>query len=87
LTASPTLRPNDYAAYPDAAGRFGDYGGQYVPETLMPLVHDLTAAYQAAKADPEFQAELAGYMTHYVGRPSPLYFAARLTAHFGGARI
>jgi len=82
-----TSRPNDYAAYPDARGRFGDYGGQYVPETLMPLVHELDAAYAAAKADPEFQAELSGYLTHYVGRPSPLYFAARLTEHFGGAKI
>jgi tryptophan synthase beta chain len=80
-------RPNDYAAYPDANGRFGDYGGQYVPETLMPLVHDLTAAWNAAKADPAFQAELGGYLKHYVGRPSPLYFAARLTEHFGGAKI
>ncbi|MCR5873630.1 tryptophan synthase subunit beta [Phenylobacterium sp. J426] len=80
-------RPNDYSAYPDAQGRFGDYGGQYVPETLMPLVHDLTAAYARAKADPEFQAELSGYLTHYVGRPSPLYHAARLTEHFGGAKI
>ncbi|HKR87681.1 MAG TPA: tryptophan synthase subunit beta [Phenylobacterium sp.] len=80
-------RPNDYTAYPDAHGRFGDYGGQYVPETLMPLVHQLDAAYAAAKADPAFQAELGGYLTHYVGRPSPLYFAERLTAHFGGAKI
>jgi tryptophan synthase beta chain len=80
-------RPNDYAAYPDAVGRFGDYGGQYVPETLMPLVHELDAAYRAAKADPAFQAELGGYLTHYVGRPSPLYFAERLAQHFGGARI
>ncbi|WP_309091136.1 tryptophan synthase subunit beta [Phenylobacterium sp.] len=82
-----TSRPNDYTAYPDARGRFGDYGGQYVPETLMPLVHELDAAYAAAKADAGFQAELSGYLTHYVGRPSPLYFAARLTEHFGGAKI
>ena len=80
-------KPNDFSAYPDAAGRFGDYGGRYVPETLMPLVHELDAAYQAAKADPAFQAELSGFLTHYVGRPSPLYFAERLTAHFGGAKI
>jgi len=80
-------RPNDYSAYPDAQGRFGDYGGQYVPETLMPLVHDLDAAYAAAKADEGFQVELAGFLTHYVGRPSPLYFAERLTAHYGGAKI
>ena len=80
-------KPNDYTAYPDASGRFGDYGGRYVPETLMPLVHDLDAAYTAAKNDPAFQAELRSFMTHYVGRPSPLYFAERLTAHYGGAKI
>ena len=80
-------KPNDYSAYPDAYGRFGDYGGLYVPETLMPLVKDLDAAYAAAKADEGFQAELAGFLKHYVGRPSPLYFAERLTAHFGGAKI
>jgi tryptophan synthase beta chain len=76
-------RPNDYSAYPDAFGRFGDYGGRYVAETLMPLVLDLGEAYAAAKADAGFQAELAGYLKTYVGRPSPLYFAARLSAHFG----
>jgi tryptophan synthase beta chain len=86
-TNSSGARPNDYSAYPDAHGRFGDYGGQYVPETLMPLVHDLDAAYAAAKADEGFQAELASFLTHYVGRPSPLYFAERLTAHYGGAKI
>jgi tryptophan synthase beta chain len=80
-------KPNDYSAYPDSRGRFGDYGGQYVPETLMPLVHDLDRAYAAAKADPAFQAELDGFLTHYVGRPSPLYFAERLTAHYGGAKV
>ena len=80
-------RPNDYSAYPDPHGRFGDYGGQYVPETLMPLVHELDAAYALAKSDAEFQAELAGFLRHYVGRPSPLYFAERLTAHYGGAKI
>jgi tryptophan synthase beta chain len=84
---SSVVRPNDYSAYPDGNGRFGDYGGQYVPETLMPLVHDLDAAYAAAKADKGFQAELSSFLTHYVGRPSPLYFAERLTDHFGGAKI
>ncbi len=84
---APSAKPNDYAAYPDAKGRFGDFGGQYVPETLMPLVHELDAAYAAAKADPAFQAELSGLLTHYVGRPSPLYFAERLTDHFGGPKI
>jgi len=79
--------PNDYAAWPDPQGRFGDYGGRYVPETLMPLVLELDAAYTAAKADPAFQQELNGFLTHYVGRPSPLYFAERLTEHFGGAKV
>jgi len=80
-------RPNDLSALPDAQGRFGDFGGRYVAETLMPLVLDLERAYAEAKADPAFQAELSGYLTHYVGRPSPLYFAERLTAHFGGAKV
>jgi tryptophan synthase beta chain len=79
--------PNDYTAYPDAEGRFGAFGGRYVPETLMPLVHELDAAYRAAKADPAFKGELDGFLTHYVGRPSPLYFAERLTKHYGGAKI
>lgn len=74
-------------AWPDDDGRFGPYGGRFVPETLMPLIHELDAAYSAAKADPAFQAELAGFLTHYVGRASPLYFAERLTEHFGGARV
>ncbi|WP_025978014.1 tryptophan synthase subunit beta [Brevundimonas naejangsanensis] len=78
--------PNIYA-WPDADGRFGPYGGRFVPETLMPLIHELEAAYKAAKADPSFQAELDGYLEHYVGRASPLYFAERLTEHFGGAKI
>jgi len=77
---------NSYA-WPDAEGRFGPYGGRFVPETLMPLIHELEAAYAAAKADPSFQAELDGYLEHYVGRASPLYFAERLTEHFGGAKI
>jgi len=80
-------KPNDYTAYPDANGRFGDYGGRYVAETLMPLVLELDRAYAEAKADPAFRAELDGDLTHYVGRPSPLYFAERLTAHYGGAKI
>jgi tryptophan synthase beta chain len=80
-------KPNDYSAYPDASGRFGDYGGRYVPETLMPLVLELGRAYAEAKADPAFQAALASDMAHYAGRPSPLYLAERLSAHFGGAKI
>ena len=77
---------NDYSAIPDADGRFGDYGGRYVPETLMPLVLQLDRAYADAKADPAFQAELNGFLEHYVGRASPLYFAARLSERHG-ARI
>jgi tryptophan synthase beta chain len=80
------ILPNTYA-WPDAQGRFGPYGGRFVAETLMPLIHELDAAYGAAKADPTFQAELDGFLTHYVGRESPLYFAERLTEHFGGANI
>ena len=80
------ILPNTYA-WPDAQGRFGPYGGRFVAETLMPLIHELDAAYAAAKADPTFQAELDGFLTHYVGRESPLYFAERLTEHFGGANI
>jgi tryptophan synthase beta chain len=72
---------------PDADGRFGPYGGRFVAETLMPLVLELNQAYEATKADPTFQAELDDFLTHYVGRPSPLYFAERLTAHHGGANI
>ncbi len=84
---SPQAIPNDFAAYPDAQGRFGEFGGRYVAETLMPLVLELEEAYADAKADPAFQAELKGYLTHFVGRPSPLYFAERLTQRFGGAKI
>ena len=80
------ILPNTYA-WPDAKGRFGPYGGQFVAETLMPLIHELDQAYAEAKADPGFQAELDGYLTHYVGRESPLYFAERLTEHFGGANV
>ena len=78
---------NTYKAGPDEAGRFGIYGGRFVAETLMPLVLELEQAYKDARADPAFAEELTGYLKHYVGRPSPLYFAARLTEHFGGAKI
>ncbi|MDX5331060.1 MAG: tryptophan synthase subunit beta, partial [Caulobacteraceae bacterium] len=83
----PPATPNDFTAYPDAEGRFGQFGGRYVAETLMPLVLDLEAAYQASRTDNAFQAELQDLLTHYVGRPSPLYFAERLTERFGGAKI
>lgn len=72
---------------PDAKGLFGAFGGQYVAETLMPLIHELAAQYQQAKNDPEFVKELAYFQSDYVGRPSPLYYAERLTEHLGGAKI
>ncbi len=74
-------------AGPDANGHFGQFGGRYVAETLMPLILELEQAYTAAKADPAFHAELNDLLTHYVGRPSPLYFAPRLTEELGGAKI
>ncbi len=74
-------RPNTYRAGPDAEGRFGIFGGRFVAETLTPLVLDLAAEYDRARNDPAFQAELQSFQTHYVGRPSPLYFAERLTGH------
>ena len=73
--------------YPDERGRFGDYGGQFVPETLMPAVVALDEAYRASRDDPAFQAELAGLLKDYAGRPTPLYYAAQLTARAGGARV
>lgn len=72
---------------PDARGHFGRYGGKFVPETLMAALTELEKVYLEAKADPGFQSELQGYLRHYVGRPTPLYFARRLTEHLGGARI
>jgi len=71
--------PNSFRTQPDERGHFGDYGGRYVAETLMPLVLDLDREYRAAKADPAFQAEFEDLLEHYVGRPSPLYYAERLT--------
>ncbi len=79
--------PNSFRTGPDDTGHFGIFGGRFVAETLMPLVLDLEKAYEAAKADPAYQAELDHLATHYVGRPSPLYFAQRMTEHFGGAKI
>ncbi len=79
--------PNSFRSGPDDTGHFGIFGGRFVAETLMPLVLDLEKAYAAAKADPSYQAELDHLATHYVGRPSPLYYAQRMTEHFGGAKI
>ena len=72
---------------PDEQGRFGQFGGRFVAETLMPLILDLEKAYRAAQADPEYKAELERLGKHYTGRPSPLYFAERLTEHLGGAKV
>ncbi len=81
------LKPNSFRAGPDEDGRFGIYGGRFVAETLMPLILDLQEEWNKAKTDPAFQAELAHLGTHYIGRPSPMYFAERLTAELGGAKI
>src|SRR5882724_1450346 len=72
---------------PDCHGRFGAYGGRYVPETLMFALRQLTDHYEQARADPVFQQEFEHHLRHYVGRPSPLYFAERLTREAGGARL
>jgi tryptophan synthase beta chain len=82
-----TPKPNTYRAGPDERGHFGIYGGRYVAETLMPLILEVERAWRAAKSDPDFARDFAYYLEHYVGRPSPLYFAQRLTEHFGGAKI
>lgn len=71
--------PNTFRAQPDERGHFGQFGGRYVAETLMPLILDLEREYRAAKADPAFQAQFDDLLEHYVGRPSPLYYAERLT--------
>jgi len=80
-------QPNTFRGGPDERGHFGIYGGRFVAETLMPLILELEQAYAQAKADPKFQTEMDGYLATYVGRPSPLYFAERLTQHCGGAKI
>ena len=85
--SGPASGQNSLRQGPDDRGRFGTFGGRFVAETLMPLVLEVERAYEATKTDPEFQAELDGYLKNYVGRPSALWFAERLTAHFGGAKI
>ena len=81
------ISPNSFRTGPDERGHFGIFGGRYVAETLMPLILDLEKAYNDAKADPSFQDELDYLLEHYAGRPSPLYFAKRLTEKLGGAKI
>ncbi len=79
--------PNSLRMQPDDRGHFGQFGGRYVAETLMPLVLELEAEYNRAKADPAFKAEFDDLLEHYVGRPSPLYFAPRMTEELGGAQV
>ena len=81
------LKPNSYRTGPDEGGRFGLHGGRFVSETLMPLILELERRYEHAKTDDAFWAEMHDLWTHYVGRPSPLYFAERLTARLGGAKV
>lgn len=87
MTINSAEKPNTFKTLPDSDGHFGIYGGRYVAETLMPLILSVEKAYDEAQADPAFQAELNDYLTHYVGRPSPLYHARRLSDHLGGAKI
>ena len=84
---SKPVEPNSFRTGPDEDGHFGIFGGRYVAETLMPLILDLEKAYNSAKTDPDFQAEIDFLNKHYTGRPSPLYFAEGLTEHLGGAKI
>jgi tryptophan synthase beta chain len=86
-TATTRFGANSLRGGPDGRGRFGPFGGRFVAETLMPLILDVERAYREAKADPSFQAELDVYLKDYVGRPSPLWFAERLTRSLGGGRV
>ncbi len=79
--------PNSFRTGPDESGLFGIFGGRFVAETLMPNILELEEAYSTARSDPAYQAELDDFLEHYVGRPSPLYYAERLTEHLGGAKI
>ncbi len=81
MVSTPDIKTSS-TSYPDALGRFGQFGGKYVPETLMPALSELETAFDQYTKDPSFQAELQGLLRDYVGRPSPLYFAERLTAHY-----
>ena len=83
----PPAKANSFRNQPDSRGHFGQFGGRYVAETLMPLILELEREYTAAKIDPAFKAEFDDLLEHYVGRPSPLYFAPRLTEELGGAQV
>jgi tryptophan synthase beta chain len=86
MTGAPD-RANSLRNGPDGRGRFGEFGGRFVAETLMPLILEVERAYEAARADPAFRTELDAYLKNYVGRPSPLWFAERLTRELGGAKV
>ncbi|MFL5026730.1 MAG: tryptophan synthase subunit beta, partial [Microvirga sp.] len=84
---SAQAQPNSFRTGPDERGHFGQFGGRFVAETLMPNILELEKAYEEARNDPAFHADMAYFSTHYIGRPSPLYFAERMTEHLGGAKI
>ena len=84
---SAQAQPNSYRIGPDERGHFGKFGGRFVAETQMPNILELEKAYNEARNDPAFHADMAYFSTHYIGRPSPLYFAERMTEHLGGAKI
>ena len=84
---SAVQQTNTFRNGPDDEGHFGIFGGRYVAETLMPLILEVEKAYEAAQADPSFREEMDRYLKYYVGRPSPLYLAERLSSHFGGAKV
>ncbi len=79
--------PDKQTSLPDVTGHFGEFGGRFVPETLIPALDELTAVYETAQADPAFHEELNYYLREYIGRPTPLYYAERMTADLGGAKI
>ena len=78
---SAQAQPNSFRTGPDEHGHFGKFGGRFVAETLMPNILELERAYNEARADPAFHADMASFATHYIGRPSPLYYAERMTEH------
>ena len=85
--AAPSPRANSLRAGPNERGRFGEFGGRFVAETLMPLILEVERSYDKARADPDFHADLRLHLTHYIGRPSPLWFAERPAAQLGGAKV
>src|ERR1700722_10010278 len=87
MSSSPSTTAAPLSAVPDSAGHFGQFGGTFVPETLIYALDQLTNEYERAKKDPAFKRELDFYLREYVGRPSRLYFAEHLTKHLGGAKI